>query len=62
MGPYIPAIVWLIGIAICAWILNRRNVKSSFSWNLLITFLGPLAIPLVFLAKPEDNKKPTAMK
>ena len=56
MGPYIPVIVWLIGMAVCAWILYRRNVKSSFFWNLVITFLGPLAIPLVFLAKPEGEK------
>ncbi len=55
MGAYIPVIVWLIGIAICAWILNVRNVKSSFFWNLLITVLGPLAIPLVFLAKPKED-------
>lgn len=56
MGPYIPAIVWLIGIAICVWLFRVRNVKSNFFWNLLITFLGPLAIPLVFLAKPGEEK------
>ena len=57
MGPYIPAIVWLIGIAVCAWIFKVRNVKSNFFWNLLITVLGPLAIPLTFLAKPEEDPK-----
>lgn len=58
MGPYIPAIVWLIGMAICAWIARKRNVKPSFFWNLLVVFLGPLAIPLVLLAKPdiEENQ------
>lgn len=56
MGPYIPVIVWLIGIIICAWILKIRNVKSNLFWNLLITVLGPLAIPLVFLAKPEEDR------
>lgn len=57
MGHYIPAIVWLIGIAICVWIFRVRNVKSNLFWNLAITFLGPLAIPLVFLAKPEEDPK-----
>ena len=56
MGAYIPVIVWLIGMAICAWIARKRNVKPSFFWNLVVVSLGPFAIPLIFLAKPEKEE------
>lgn len=53
MDRFIPLIVWAIGAAICAYIAKRRNVKAGLFWTLIVVFLGPFAIPLIFLAKPE---------
>lgn len=55
MGAYIPVIVWLIAMVICIWIARRRNVKSTFLIELLVVSLGPFAIPLMFLFKPEPD-------
>jgi hypothetical protein len=52
MGAYIPFLVWLAGMAICAYIARKRNVRVTFFWNLVVVVLGPFAIPLMFLAKP----------
>ena len=54
MGAYIPVIVWLIGAAICYLIARKRGVQPKLFWNLVIVFLGPLAIPLMFLAGPAE--------
>ena len=53
MDTYLPAIVWLIAMVICIWIARRRNVKETFFRTLLVVFLGPFAIPLMFLFKSE---------
>jgi len=55
MGAYIPALVWLISAFICHLIARKRNVKSTLFRTLLAVFLGPFAIPLVFLFKPEKT-------
>ena len=55
MGAYIPAIVWLISAVICGQIAKNRNVKVTFPRTLLVVFLGPLAIPLVYCFKPEQG-------
>lgn len=57
MSPYIPAIVWLVGIVVCMIIAKRRNVTPNFFWQILVVSLGPLAIPLVFFAKPDQEKE-----
>ena len=53
MAAYVPVIVWAIGAIICFYIAKARNVKPNLFWNLVVVFLGPLAIPLMFLAKSE---------
>ncbi len=53
MSAYIPVIIWLISAVICIYIARIRHVKPSFPRNLAVVLLGPFAIPLVFLAKPE---------
>ena len=53
MDPYIPTLVWLLGMAICSVIAKKRKVTPPFAWRLAVVVLGPLAIPLVLLAKPE---------
>ncbi len=55
MEAYVPAIIWVIGAIICSFIARSRNVKPTFPRNVVVLFLGPLAIPLVFLAKPEED-------
>jgi len=55
MGAYLPAVVWLIGAFICAWIAWRRGVEATLVRNLVVVILGPLAIPLVFLMKPSKH-------
>lgn len=56
MDRFIPLIVWAIGAAICAYIAKRRNVKAGLFWTLVVVFLGPFAIPLIFLARPESGE------
>ena len=52
MGAYIPVIVWVISAIICYLIAKKRDVEHSLFWDLIIVFLGPFAIPLIFLARP----------
>ena len=53
MGAYIPFLIWLISAGICHLIANKRNVKPTLFRQLLVVFLGPLAIPLVYLFRSE---------
>jgi len=53
MAAYMPAIIWLISAIICIVIAKIRNVKPTLGRNLIVLFLGPLAIPLVFFAQSE---------
>jgi predicted permease len=55
MAPYIPAIIWLIGIIICGYIAKKRHVKQTFIWKFIVILLGPLAIPLMFFAKRDKT-------
>lgn len=59
MGAYLPVIVWVISAVICEWIARRRNATLNLPWRLLIVFLGPLAIPFMFLAKPDEDDRKT---
>lgn len=54
MGAYIPVAVWLVSGFICAFIARKRGVKTTLFWTLLVAFLGPFAIPLMFLARPAN--------
>ncbi len=53
MAAYIPAIIWIISAIVCYYIAKARKIKSNFIRKLIVVLLGPLAIPLVFLIKPE---------
>lgn len=50
-----PVMVWVICAIICCCIAKERNIKPSLFWTLVVVFLGPLAIPLLFLAKSEPG-------
>lgn len=55
MAAYVPAIIWIISAVVCYYIAKARKVKPSLIRNLIVVFLGPLAILLVFFAKPEQS-------
>jgi len=55
MVAYLPAIIWIISAIICYYIAKARKVKPNLIRKLIVVFLGPLAIPLVFFAKPEKS-------
>jgi len=55
MAAYIPAIIWIISAIVCYYIAKARKIKPNLMRNLIVVFLGPLAIPLVFFAKPEKT-------
>ena len=58
MDAYPPAMVWILGAAVCFWIARVRHVRPNFFWNALVALLGPFAIPLIFLAKPDASLNP----
>jgi hypothetical protein len=53
MTTYIPALIWLLSGLFCLFIAKRRHVKPTAVWAMLVALIGPVAIPLVLLAKPE---------
>ncbi|OFA05093.1 hypothetical protein DUGA2_18410 [Duganella sp. HH101] len=57
MSTYVPALIWLLSGFVCLYIAKRRNVRPTTLWAMLVAVIGPLAIPLVFAAKPEKLKQ-----
>ena len=55
MAAYVPVIIWLVSAIICLYIARARNVKLNLMRRLIVVVLGPFAIPLTFLAKPEKK-------
>jgi len=53
MAAYVPAIIWIVSAIICYYIAKARNVKSNLVRRMIVVFLGPIAIPLVFFVKSE---------
>ena len=56
MTTYLPALIWSLSAFACLFIAKRRLVKTTAVRAVLVTLLGPFAIPFVLVAKPE---KPT---
>jgi len=50
---YFPALVWIVGACLCSYIAKKRGVKTTIPRTLVAVVLGPLAIPLIFLAPVE---------
>jgi hypothetical protein len=59
MSTYLPMIVWLVSVVVCINIARKRHLKRSFLRNLLVVLLGPFAIPLIFLFKPDREIETT---
>ena len=53
MATFVPVIIWVVSAVICHYIARARNVKPNLMRRLIVVVFGPLAIPLVFLVKPE---------
>ena len=49
----LPVIIWTVSAVICFGIAKYRNIKQTFLRSLIVLFLGPIAIPLVFFIEPE---------
>lgn len=52
MTTYLFASIWLVSGAVCMAIAKYRNVKVSTLSTMMLSLLGPLAVPLVLAAKP----------
>ncbi len=55
MMEYVLVLIWILSAGVCAWIGKARHVRPSFLWKTVVVILGPFAIPLVFLAKPQES-------
>lgn len=53
MTAYVPALIWLISAVACIGIAKRRHVKPTAAKKIMVTLLGPMAIPMVLLAQPD---------
>ena len=52
MTTYLPALIWSFSAVACLFIAKRRSLKTTAVRAILVTFLGPLAIPFVLAARP----------
>ncbi len=52
MTTYLFASIWLVSGVVCMAIAIHRNVKVSTLSTMVLSLLGPLAVPLVLAAKP----------
>ena len=53
MAAYVPVIIWIVSAFICLYIARARNVKPNLVRRLIVVSLGPFAIPLALLVKPQ---------
>lgn len=57
MTAYIPALIWTLSAVVCLYIAKRRHVKPTTAWAMVVAILGPVAIPLALLARPEKSNQ-----
>jgi len=53
MTAYLPALIWSLSAFACLFIAKRRVLRITAIRAVLVTFLGPFAIPFVLAARPE---------
>lgn len=56
MTTYLPALIWSLSAFACLFIAKRRRVRTTAVRAVLVTLLGPLAIPFVLAARPDQPK------
>lgn len=52
MTEYLPALIWSLPAFACLFIAKRRALRITAIRAILVTFLGPFAIPFALAAKP----------
>jgi hypothetical protein len=57
MAAYVPVIIWVVSAIICHYIAQSRNLRPNFIQRLIAVILGPFAIPLTFLVKPQESRE-----
>lgn len=57
MTEYLPVLIWLLSGLVCLLIEKRRSLKRSTLRAIMVTLLGPLAIPFVLLARPDQARQ-----
>ena len=55
MTEYVPALIWLLSGVICLIIAQRRQIRQTAFRKMLVTVLGPVAIPWVLVIKREHG-------
>lgn len=56
MTAYLPALIWSLSAFACLCIAKRRRARITAVRAVLVTVLGPLAIPFVLAARPAQPK------
>lgn len=56
MSGYELAGIWMVSNLLCAYIIKKRNLEPGIPLTILGVFLGPFAIPLVFVLSPKSSK------
>jgi len=55
MSAYVPVLVWVLSAGICYYIAKIRNVKPTLMRKLVVLFIGPFSIPLIFFVKSKKT-------
>lgn len=53
LSAYVPALIWLFSGMVCIVIARKRRLGNSQFRSVLVALLGPLAIPVFLVAKPD---------
>jgi hypothetical protein len=57
MTAYIPAAIWLLSHAMCLHITRRRGIQANTPMTMLAVLLGPAALPMALLARPNTSRQ-----
>lgn len=55
MAGYVLAFVWLVGAVFCDYVAGKRGVRKTAVRTILFAVFGPLAIPFVYVIRPEKS-------
>ena len=59
MNAYLLVAITAISVGICCYTANQRGLSKPY-WVFMGALFGPLAVPIVFLAKPKHKKNNSA--
>ncbi len=55
MAGYTIALIWVVGAVLSDFIAGKRGVRKTALRTILFAVLGPLAIPFVYMMRPEKS-------